>query len=610
MPPQEVIYRIKKTSMHKVNKIVYKEPINIDELEKYNIDLERLYKNLKSIFNEVNIQSIIIDNKYETFNKQIDLKKSICWHNGTKGIWDKNISSYDIEFKNTDNIGDIRFSWEVNRHQFMPYLAGAYLKSNDKLYLELIDKHLNEWIEENKYLKGINWSSPMEIALRAYQWIIVLYLLKEVEAIELKRKIIKSIIGSIKYVMSNLSLYSSANNHLIIEAAISSIIGLAFKGVYQQSWFEDGYNILLKELKNQFHNDGVNKEQALHYQGFVTDMMLQYNSIIRKIGYECIEEELIKKSIEFIKSLMADKYYIDFGDSDDAKILSLSLRKYNYYHYILSFASLYYKREYVKDYDKYPEISLFLEREYKLENVVSKSYNLFEKGGYAVINNKSNVLLFDFGQLGFGNLAAHGHADALMINYYRDSDPIFIDSGTYIYNINKKKRDYYRGTEAHNTLCYNKENQSEIKGPFLWGRKAMTTLLNSSEDNSNIVIEAESDGYAPSMHRRKVIYNKINNDIAIYDFFNKEAELNFTLDNKVNIEKINENILRLRVKEEFYMYCDGEINIKNIKISKRFMEEIDSKRISIKYNFLKQHLIYISNDIEKIYKITSESRRN
>lgn len=609
MPPEEVLHRVKKTSMHKFNKLAYKKPVNIDEIETINIDLNKLYKNLKNIFNEIDVDSININNKYEVFSKCIDLDKNIHWHKGIYGTWDKNISCYDVQFKNTDDIGDIRFSWEINRHQFMPYLASVYVKTKDDLYLELINNHLEKWIDQNKYLKGINWSSSMEIVLRSYQWIIVLYLLEEAEATELKMKITKSILISIKYAMSNLSLYSSANNHLIVEAAISSIIGLAFKDVYDQNWFEEGHRILSKELKLQFYEDGVNKEQALHYQAFVTDIMLQYNSILKKLGYECIEEELIKKSVEFIASLNADKFYIDFGDSDDAKILTLTTNKYNYYHYILSFASQYYKKKYVENYDEYPEIKLFLIGENKLEKVISKSYNLFEKGGYAVINNKNDILLFDFGELGFGNLAAHGHADALMVNYYCCGYPIFIDSGTYIYNIKNEKRDYYRGTNAHNTLSYNNQNQSEIKGPFLWGKKSSSKLLSTIEDNYKIEIEAQNDGYSPSVHKRKLIYYKLNKNIAIYDCFDKAAEINFILDNNVGVEIVNKNILKLRTREDIYMYFDGEVNIQDVFISKQFMQEIKSKKINIKYDFKKEHLVYISNDIQNLHKLISERRR-
>ncbi|MGL5755347.1 MAG: alginate lyase family protein, partial [Paraclostridium sp.] len=609
MPPQEVVYRIKKSSSHKINKMRFNKKIKVHEVQDINIDLNKLDNNLKKIFNKVNVDCININDNYCVFMDKIDLNNEIEWHKGIFNNWKKDISCYDVVFKNTDSIGDIRYTWEINRHQFLLYLAVAYTKTNDSKYLDLIQEHVDNWIEENGFLKGVNWSSPMEIALRAYQWVLLLFLLEGIDLKELKGKLAKSAILSIDYVMNNLSLYSSANNHLILEAAISSIVGLCFEGIYNQNWFNKGYKILNKELKKQIHGDGVNKEQALHYQGFVTDMMLQYNSIVKKVNHKPIEEDLIEKSVKFIYTLNADKQYVDFGDSDDAKIISLRSDSYNYYDYILCFASRYYNKSFSLNKFKYPEISLFLDANLNESKVEIKELSLFKDGGYSIINYDDDLLVFDFGELGFGSLAAHGHADALMLNYYRKGNPIFIDSGTYIYNIEKEKRDYYRSTKEHNTLCYNDENQSEIKGPFLWGKKSNSKLLNTIEKDKKIIIEAQNDGYSPSIHKRKIIYYKESKNIAIYDYFDKLAELNFILDDNVSIELVEDNILKLKNKEEIYVYFDGQLNIKDTMISKQFMKEIKSKKINIKYNFKKEHLVYISNDIKHIYKLISERRR-
>lgn len=605
----EILYRVKKKVNQYKNKKAYTKDINITDIIHLDYDSNILYKNLENIFNKLDINNITISTKFTRFNHEFDLSNDIKWHEGINGNWNKDISSYDVEFKNTDNIGDIRYTWEMNRHQFMPYLASLYLKTNDEKFLNLLEKHFNDWIEYNKFLKGVNWSSSMEIALRAYQWLIVLFLLKDVAAIQLKDKLCKAIIISIEYVMKNLSLYSSANNHLILEATISSIIGYCFKDVYKQDWFEKGYEILEKELKNQFHNDGVNKEQALHYQAFVTDMMLQYNAILKKIGYDPIEEEIIKKSVEFIKSLQANEIYIDFGDSDDAKILSFCNYKYNYYDYILAFASSYYNEKYIDNCNIYPEISLFYSSKVEVRPFKEKEFNLYEQGGYFVINHNGNNLLFDFGELGFGSLAAHGHADALMFIYYKDGNGFFIDSGTYIYNIEKEKRDYYRSTEAHNTLCYKGSNQSEIKGPFLWGKKSNSKLVGCEDNKDVYIIEATNDGYIPSLHKRRLEYKKECGSIAIYDFFDNEAEINYILDDNVKIEKIEKKILKLTNNSSIYVYLDGEIEIKNTNISKRFLEETVSKKINIKYSFKYEHLTLIADNMDKLRILMLEKGR-
>lgn len=600
MSLREIIHRVNKSIRQKIDKKKYRRNIKVNEIFQKDINLEILYKNLNTIFEDIDLGRIEdICLSYSSFNFNVDLAEDINWHKGMYGEFDRNKSSYDIEFKNTDNIGDVRFSWEINRHQFMPYLAVCYLKTKDKKYLDVLNKHFESWIEENKFLKGINWSSAMEIALRSYQWLIVIYLLQEVKECEkLKMDMAKSIAASIDYVMKNLSLYSSANNHLILEAAISSIIGLAFGDVYKQNWFKEGYDILSREIYLQFHEDGINKEQALHYQAFVTDMMLQYNSIVRKVGVKAIGEELIKKSVEFMYALKADKIYMDFGDSDDAKILNLSPNYYNYYDYILSLASEYYKTTYNEN--KYAEVSLFTKENNKNNVKNIKKFNLYKAGGYLLINDDKNNLLFDVAELGFGSLAAHGHADALSFMYAYKEREFFIDSGTFIYNIKKEKRDHYRSTEMHNTLTYKGKNQSEIKGPFLWGKKAEVELISFKDDENKISVGAEHNGYYPLIHKRELEYMKKENMFIIKDYFKEEAEINFILDPKVIVRKIDENIYELSNKEKLYMYVSGNSELMDINVSKKFLEEECSKKIRVRHDFTKEHITILCDDLLKI----------
>lgn len=609
MSISEIFYRVKQKIVHKINKIKFSNSNKIYEYVECNIDTEKLYSNLDKVFNNVQINIDQDSYEFKQFNNTINLNEKINWHKGIKGEWDKEISSYEIEFKNTDSIGDIRYSWEVNRHQFMPSLAIKYLRTKDKKYLNLLEMHFEDWMDNNRFLKGINWSSSMEIALRAYQWLIVLYFLKDSDFKEFKDKLAKSIIGSTDYVMKNLSLYSSANNHLILEVAISSIIGYCFKNTYNQDWFEKGYKVLCEELSNQFHQDGVNKEQALHYQGFVTDMMLQYNSIMKKIGFNEIESDLIKKSVLFINELNAQNNYVDFGDSDDAKIINFTNSKYNYYDYILTFASYHYGIDFSISNNSYLEVEMFCSRKKDLEKIQKREFSIYENGGYAIINNNDNVLVFDFGELGFGSLSAHGHADALMFMYYNKGNQFFIDSGTYIYNIERERRDYYRGTKAHNTLSYKDINQSEIKGPFLWGKKSTTKILNIEETDREYILEANNNGYNPNGHTRKIQYLKETDLIMIYDYFDKEAELNFILDDNVKVNKISENILRLYNNKEIFIYCDGNIELEKVNISKEFLQQIESNKIVVKYEFTKEHLTIISPDFEVLLEFLKERKK-
>ena len=104
-------------------------------------------------------------------------------------------------------------------------------------------------------------------------------------------------------------------------------------------------------------------------------------------------------------------------------------------------------------------------------------------------------MVFDCGPLGFGKMAAHGHADALSITLSVNGQPVLMDSGTYMYLGAGSERNYFRGTRAHNTITIDGLDQSEILGPFQWGRRARCTIDDVKESADSVRIQAFHDGY-------------------------------------------------------------------------------------------------------------------
>ncbi|EDT72142.1 alginate lyase family protein [Clostridium perfringens] len=608
---KEIGYRLN-NSFKKINyKKIARKKYKISSLKEVNIDFKELNNNLNQMFKNCDFKNLNAKLEYDALGTLYNLRKEIFWHKGINGEWDKNIFSKDMDFKNTDKIGDVRFSWEINRHIFIPYLAGMYMNNKDDYYIILLQDIFDNWEENNRFLNGINWASSMEIAIRAYQWLICLFILRECNNIEkFKNKLINSIISSIEYVEKNLSLYSSANNHLILECGIMGIVGVAFNGIYKQDWYKKSSNLLKNNLYNQFHLDGVNKEQALHYQAFVTDIMLQYNSVMRNLNLNTIGEDIIRKSIIFIGNLESHIYHLDFGDSDDAKIISIENNNISYYKYILSFASFYYGENYIEKPVMSDEIRLFLGNLEVKNNYRYSEFEVYKQGGYSVIKTNS-LVLFDFGEIGFGNLAAHGHADALMVLYAFKGKKFFVDSGTFIYNIKSDKRNYYRHTEAHNTLIYKEKNQSEILGPFLWGKKAETELIYYKQDNGKYTIKAQHNGYSPLIHIRTLEFLIKEECLIIYDEFKYKAILNYILDYNVIVEKIQKNILKL-INEtvEVYVYTTSEINLKETVQSYKFLEEHITNKIECEYDFKDKHITIIGPNIDTVLNVLEEKRES
>src|SRR5436309_3265048 len=80
---------------------------------------------------------------------------------------------------------------------------------------------LDSWISENPYLKGINWTSSLELGLRIISWALCFPLIENSIASDRGRlrQFSQYVRWHLEAISRNLSLHSSANNHLIGEAA-------------------------------------------------------------------------------------------------------------------------------------------------------------------------------------------------------------------------------------------------------------------------------------------------------------------------------------------------------------------------------------------------------
>jgi len=147
-----------------------------------------------------------------------------------------------------------------------------------------------------------------------------------------------------------------------------------------------------------------------------------------------------------------------------------------------------------------------------LEGAVSGSLAFDDAGLYVLTNNRSRpdeiFCIADAGPLGFLSIAAHGHADALSFTMSVAGKRVLVDPGTGTYFADKSRREYFRGTRAHNTITVGGAHQSEYRGPFLWSHKATCVVREWKPEDSGGLLVAEHDGYLrlqPGViHRRQL----------------------------------------------------------------------------------------------------------
>lgn len=472
----------------------------------------------------------------------------------------------DIDYRDSAKIGDIKYIWEPNRQLFILILALANYLTDDDKYINKLQEYLMEWLVQNPFMLGVNWCSPLELAIRLINWALSWKLVGHKLDESIKKEMLDSVYKHCWYIDRNYSKYSSANNHLIGEAAGVFIAAVLFPKVDEsEKWIKKAKAILEREGELQNYSDGVNKEQAISYEQFVFDFLFLSGLIGGNNGLFFSDKywNILDNMGNYIKSITNINYELPhYGDEDDGFVIDLNQKHYGVYKSIVNTTALFFHKRELLSYDWTKDIktNFYLAIMGKKEDEIDKCISIqtndkFEKGGYFILCNErgtinEQLLVFDCGNLGYISLAAHGHADALSFWFSAWGVPIFIDTGTYAYHTNKEWRDYFRGTSAHNTVRVDGMDQSTICGNFMWTYKAKAYLTEYVKDKS---VSGYHDGYeklpGKVKHERKIEFIKeddywqITDDITGKDYHT--AELFFHLNHKCSAIKTAKDTIKI-----------------------------------------------------------------
>jgi hypothetical protein len=453
-----------------------------------------------------------------------------------------------LDYRNPQLVGDIKHLWEPNRHLHLVTLAQAYALSGDARYLGVLRRHLESWFTACPDRMGPNWSSALELGIRLINWSAAWQLIggassplfQDDEGARFRRQWLDAVFQHAHFVQGHFSLYSSANNHLIGEAAGLFVGALTWPHWPRaRAWLAEAKAILEGESLLQNALDGVNREQAVSYQQFELDLLLLALLAGRANGqkFSAAFESRIEAMIEYLASIMDASGNVPmFGDSDDGLVVRLAQDDgYCRYRSLLATGAILFRRgDFKAKAGKLDDKTRWLFGEgadaaFELldgAQVELPVRRAFTHGGYYILgcnfeSDNEIRLVADAGPLGYQTIAAHGHADALAFTLSVGGKEFLIDPGTYTYHTQGPWRRYFRGTAAHNTLRVDGLDQSQSGGNFMWLRKAHArcTLWRPSDERD--VFEGWHDGYMqlpdPVTHRRRITLEKRERRVVIED---------------------------------------------------------------------------------------------
>jgi len=483
---------------------------------------------------------------------------------------------------------DIRSIWELNRLQGLVDLGRAFRLTGEKRYADRVREVIETWTAANPYLRTVNWSSALEVGLRSISILLAVSYIRGCSAV-LDEYFIKRLSRLLylhaHYLSGHFSQGSTGFNHAAGEAAAMAVLGSALPGMPDsEKWRARGEKTLEETVLRLILSDGGPLEGSLHYLTFVCRLAVVAAVLCRGEGKPLLSEEArgrLALAYRFLCSVTDRGGSVsEFGDSDDASVPAPAptdiVRRYRSTFNLLW---LFLEKEPLAHHFEPDEESIWLFGLRALDQEASRReperlprVERFDTSGRYVLRaaagsstNKAQLpgkpeifLRFECGHWGDGRIWAHSHADRLSFSLFLDSRPFFIDSGTGAYLADRRFREYFRSTLAHNTVTVDRRSQGEPLACFLWRSSVISKLTSLEEGTEETVLEGTHWGYlegkkesAGLLHRRRIRLLGGPGRLEIGDFFRTgkphEVWISFILHPDCSVKERNNGDSLLRI---------------------------------------------------------------
>lgn len=124
----------------------------------------------------------------------------------------------------------------------------------------------------------------------------------------------------------------------------------------------------------------------------------------------------------------------------------------------------------------------------------AKGGRLFPNFGLMAWHGDPWTIFFDVGPVGVDYQPGHGHADSLTVEASFRGHRLWVDPGTWGYD-HDDRRKYDRSTSAHNTICVDERNSSDVWHIFRCGRRARPMKVTAEVGERTFTAMAGHDGY-------------------------------------------------------------------------------------------------------------------
>ncbi|MCH7642884.1 MAG: alginate lyase family protein [Chloroflexi bacterium] len=204
---------------------------------------------------------------YRPIDWHVDFKSGYRWDPGTWWL--------DARVAPSPGV-DIKVPWELSRSHHLVAIAlagaadGRKEEAADAVSLQIID-----WIAANPVRFGVNWRSPMDVSIRAANWIWALSILgTEAFPRPFLWLAAKSLYQHGQFIEANLDFeHISPDNHYLADIVGLLHVGAALPGIPEASaWFALCFQELERQMAHTVLPDGLSYEGSTGYHRLVAEM--------------------------------------------------------------------------------------------------------------------------------------------------------------------------------------------------------------------------------------------------------------------------------------------------------------------------------------------------
>lgn len=430
----------------------------------------------------------------------------IDWHRDltSQFRFDESLWWSQIRFGHIEGV-EVKAPWDLARCQHLVSFALEAQAASENRKKLLFNECLMQWLDfsiQNPVGFGVNWRCPMDVAIRAANWILAFDLFSEAGSKldqEQQNLFISDLLEHGRFIKTHLEkTVDFRGNHYL-----ANLCGLAFIGavlpdsfVEKKAWLEFSAKELGTEIKHQYLADGTYFEASTSYHRLASEMYFYTAALLNGRKMFALDFSLIAAIGGFMKAVTRPSGAMtQIGDADSGHFFKIPFRLRN--NTLLEDhlgtsdlieASEFFLKNEIKgaasavlsallpfDFrangkstlaeSKMPELkpkTLALnsipdkvKKTYRfgLENLNSSALEFMHYPDFGVFIAKTEnfYLSFRCGPLGQHGRAGHDHLDQLSIELESNSKALIRDPGSYSYTSRPKARNQYRSFSAHFT---------------------------------------------------------------------------------------------------------------------------------------------------------------